>query len=99
MLLESSYDLAFIDEEFVALQDYFEIFGDFEDVVTEKKVNERVMDACVRISMQHKSLYIYDMDSIVEMLCTHFLPQVKSILPERFNLGGMLWTKSNNSHG
>jgi len=96
MLLESSYNKAFIDEELAALQDYFEIF---DGIITERNINERAHDSCTNICMQHKSLYIYDMDSIIDLLCGHYFPQLKMIIPERFDLGVMLWTKSKNMHG
>ena len=96
MLLESSYDLAFIDEELAALQDYFEIFG---DIITENYVNERAHEVCANICKHHQLLVIYDMDCLIEMLRGHFLPQLKTIIPARFDLGVMLWTKSARPDG
>ncbi|MDO8522714.1 MAG: hypothetical protein Q7S12_00295 [bacterium] len=90
MQLESSYDTAFIEEELNALQDYFEIF---EDIITEKNINDRVVESCKAISKTHQSLVDCDMDTVIEMIYEYFLRPLKTIIPERFNLGAMLWTK------
>lgn len=90
MQLESTYDLAFIDEELSALRDFFEILG---DSINEKVANAEVRESATAICTHHQRLVEQDMDSIVEMLTDYFYRPLKTFLPEKLRLGAVIWTQ------
>ncbi|KKT41509.1 MAG: hypothetical protein UW30_C0007G0006 [Candidatus Giovannonibacteria bacterium GW2011_GWA2_44_13b] len=90
MLLESSYDKAFIDEELAALHDYLFIC---ENNLEIDLLNRVVYGSGKEICIHHSLLLNTDMDSIIEMLREYFFKPLKTILPEKFDLGVVLWTE------